>query len=137
MLDKLHRNFEGFGKAVDDNDPLPSVQKPRGYGGVATLYRTNMDLKTWKCLDGGCRVVVTEVLSEPPLVVINVYMPSRNTGNTDSYDQILSEIQEILDKYTTSHALLLIGLLGRHGNSQDVKLRNFCDSNNLHSKQKD
>ena len=41
----------------------------------------------------------------------------------------------------TSHALLLLGdvnasLLGRHGNSQDVKLKNFCDSNNLHSKQK-
>ena len=98
MLDKLHRNFEGSGKAVDDDDPLPPVQKPRGYGGVATLYRTNMDLKTRKCLDEGCRVVDTEVLSEPPLVVINVYLPSRNTGNADLYDQILSEIQEILNK---------------------------------------
>ena len=51
MLDKLHKNFEGFVKAVDDNDPLPRVQKPRGYGCYATLYRINMDLKTWKRLD--------------------------------------------------------------------------------------
>ena len=43
MLDKLHRNFEVFGKAVDDNRLLPRV-------------------------------------------VVNVYLPSRNTGNVDSYD---------------------------------------------------
>ena len=33
-LDEIHKNFEGFGKAVDDNDPIPPAQKPRGYGGV-------------------------------------------------------------------------------------------------------
>ena len=85
-LSKLHKNFEGFGKAVDDDDPLPPVQKPRGYGGVATLYRNNIDLKTRRCLDGGSRVVVTEVLSDPPLCILNVYMPSRNTGNSETYD---------------------------------------------------
>ena len=33
--DEIHKDFEGFGKAVDDNDPIPPTQKPCGYGGVA------------------------------------------------------------------------------------------------------
>ena len=126
---------------MDDDDPLPPVQKPRGYGGVATLYRNNIDLKTRRCLDGGSRVVVTEVLSDPPLCILNVYTPSRNTGHSESYDQTLSEIQEILNKYTTTHAVLLLGdmnasLKCRPNNAQDVKLKKICEINNLLSKQK-
>ena len=60
QLNTLHKAFEGYGKAVDDDDPLPPTQKPRGYGGVATLYRNNIDLKIQKCLDGGNRIVVSE-----------------------------------------------------------------------------
>ena len=62
---------------MDDDDLLPHVQKPRVYGEVATLYRNNIDLKTRRCLDGGNRVVVTEVLSDPSLCILNVYMPSK------------------------------------------------------------
>ena len=118
----------------------PHTQKPRGYGGVATLYRNNTDLKIRKCLDGGNRIVVSEVLSDPPLCIINVYMPSRNTGNSDSYNQILLEIEEIICKFTATHVLLLLGdmnasLRARPHNSQDVKLKEFCGRNKRQSRQ--
>ena len=60
---------------------------------------------------------------------------------SESYDQTLSEIQEILNKYTTTHVVLLLGdmnasLKCRPNNAQDVKLKKFCEINNLLSKQK-
>ena len=86
----MHKSFDGFGKVVDDDNPLPPIQKPRGYGGVATLFRKDMNLKVRKCRDDGCRIVVTEVVSDPLLCIVNVYMPSRNGGaitetSPDSY----------------------------------------------------
>ena len=34
-----------MGKAVDDDDPLPPTQKPRGYGRVAFLIRKSIQTK--------------------------------------------------------------------------------------------
>ena len=48
QLGSIETNFvshHAYSKAVDDNDPLPPNQKPRGYGGVSILFRKNMDLK--------------------------------------------------------------------------------------------
>ena len=50
QLNEIHKNFEGFGKAVDDDNPLLPNQKLRGYGGVAMLFRKNMNLKSQKVL---------------------------------------------------------------------------------------
>ena len=139
-LDELHKNFEGFGKSVDDNDPIPPTQKPRGYGGVATLFRKSMNLKVRKCPDGGSRIVVTEIVSDPLLCIINVYLPCRNSKATEAFEDILLELQEVLDKYTCTHAVILLGnmnssLLNRGANVQDKKLQNFCAQNELISLQ--
>ena len=37
-----------YSKAVDNNDPYPLTEKPRGYGGVSLLFCKNMDLKVKK-----------------------------------------------------------------------------------------
>ena len=135
-LDEIHKNFEGFGKAVDDNDPIPPTQKQRGYGGVATLFRKSMNLKVRKCPDGGSRIVVTEIVSDPLLCIINVYLSCRNSKATEAFEDILLELQEVLDKYTCTHAIILLGnmnssLLNRGANVQDKKLQNFCAQNEL------
>ena len=127
-------------KAVVDNDPIPPTQKPRGYGGVATLHRKSMNLKVRKCSDGGSRIVVTEIVSDPQLCIINVYLPCRNSKATDAFEDILLELQEVLDKYTCTHAIILLGdmnssLLNRGVNVQDKKLQNFCAQNDLVSLQ--
>ena len=85
QLNEIHKNFEGLGKAVDDDNPLPPNQKLRGYGGVAMLFRKNMNLKVRKCLDDGCRVTVAEIVTDPLLCIINVYSPCRNGKTTDDY----------------------------------------------------
>ena len=125
QLGEIHKNFEGFGKAVDDNNPLPPSQKPRGYGGVATLYRKNMDLRVRKCLDGGCRIVVIELVTDPPVCVINVYMPCRNGRSSDDFQSILLEVQEIVAKFSPTHAIFLLGDMNSSLQKRD---------NNLHDR---
>ena len=141
QLSEIHKSFDGFGKAVDDDNPLPPSQKPRGYGGVATLFRKDMDIRVRKCLDGGCRVIVTELVTDLPICIINVYMPCRNSRTSDDFDAILLEVQEILDKYAGSHVVILLGdmnssLVNRVNNDQDKELSKFCYSNKLISLQR-
>ena len=61
--------------------------------------------------------------------------------HSDSYGLTLSEIQEILNKYTTTYALLLLGdknasLKCRPNNAQDVKLQTFCEINSSRNRKK-
>ena len=92
-----------FSKTVDENNPLPPTQKPGGYGGVAILFRTNMDVKIKKLIHRENRIVVIEVQSTPPVCICNVYMPSRNSkGNSksdDNYQSCLDQIGEVLAIY--------------------------------------
>ena len=71
-------------------------------------------------------------------------MPSRNSkGNSradDSYQSCLDQIEEILNTYSRTHAVLVIGdfnasMVQRKGNSQDIQLRSFIDSNSLRNQQ--
>ena len=133
-----------YSKAVDAENPLPPTQKPRGYGGVAILYRKNLDFKVNKKIHGDSRIVVIEIQSNPHLCICCVYMPSRNSkGNSkadDSYQSCLDQIDEILKTYNRTHAVLIIGdlnasLVQRKGNIQDLQLRAFVDSNSLKNQQ--
>ena len=37
-LNEIHQEMRGVGKAVDDDNPIVPIQKPRGYGGVGILW---------------------------------------------------------------------------------------------------
>ena len=98
-------------------------------------------MRVRKCLDGGCRIVVTELVSNPPICIINVYMPCRNSRTSDDFEAILSEVQEILVKFSSSHAIILLGdmnssLMCRANNEQDKELKKFCQKNELISMQR-
>lgn len=56
QLQELEKKFSSHlahSKAADDDNPLPPSQKPRGYGGVAILYRNNLDVTVKKLPVGG------------------------------------------------------------------------------------
>ncbi len=140
QLNLLDEHFDSHGKAVDENDPIPPVQKPRGYGGVATLTRNNIDSNFRKAADGGNRIVVTEIIADIPVCICNVYMPSRNSRTSSSYSELLQEINEIISKYKLTHAIIILGdmnasLKQRKGNEHDVMFQKFCEENKLFTHQ--
>ena len=59
-------------------------------------------------LCGGSRITVTELVTDRLLCIINVYMP-RNSRTSDSYEATLLQIQEIIDKYLSSLAVIVLG----------------------------
>ena len=44
-IEKKFNKHSAHSRAVDKDNPLPPVQKPRGYGGVAILYKKDINTK--------------------------------------------------------------------------------------------
>ena len=92
---------------------------------------------TVKKLPVGCsRIVAIEVLTDPPLCICSVYMPSRNSKSIstdkESYQQCLDQLEEVLDTFSGTHAVLILGnmnasLCKRKGNNQDILLESLLD----------
>ena len=144
-IEKRHTKHLAHGRAVDEDNPLPPTQKPRGYGGVALIYNRDLNMGIKKLQLGSNRIVAIEVCSVPPLCICNVYMTSRNSksncNDKENYMHCLDQLEEILNIYTRSHAVFILGdmnasLVPRRGNQQDVLLRDFVDSNSLCWRQK-
>jgi exonuclease III len=78
-------------KCVDDNDPIPPLQRPRGMGGVATIWKSSLDNKVTIIEDGGDRVQATLVETERKRIcIINTYMPCRGKTHGDSnYNSVM------------------------------------------------
>ena len=91
-FDNYFNTYHTYRKAVDAENPLPPTQKPRGYVGVAILYRKNLDFKVNKQIHDDSRIVVIEIQPNPHLCKCYVYMPSRNSKGNSKADDKLSEL---------------------------------------------
>ena len=94
-------NVCGTGKAVDDSDPIPPIQKPRGYGGVGILWRKSLNHLVTVLEDGSERIQCVRVkTAEGPILIISVYMPSKGRGdNISEFQDCIYQLQEIIQKY--------------------------------------
>jgi hypothetical protein len=50
--------------------------------------------------------VITVNMKEHPLCIINVYMPSDNSNRDEQYKDILSQLEEIIDKFQCQYFTL-------------------------------
>ena len=75
---QLHRLSEisdlctGSGKAVDTGDPILPVQMPRGYGGIAILWKKEIDHLITPRPDGGNRIQCVEVKGAETFLLLSV-----------------------------------------------------------------
>ena len=104
----------GTGKSVDTGDPILPVQMPRGYGGVAILWKRTIDDLVRVVPDRGNRIQCVELLTEQPALVISVYMPCKGLhDNVDEFLDSLAQLQEIIQKFKSSHYIRLGGYLNK------------------------
>ena len=130
-------SHSAFCKAVDDDNPLLPTQKPGGYGGIAILFRTGMNLTVKRLPVGGSRIVAVKIQTTLPLCICCVNMPSRNSKNcsSDNYQLFLDQL-EVLITYNSTHAVFKLrdvnaSLVHRKGNLQDSLLVKFVETNSL------
>lgn len=62
---------------MDTGNPILPVQMPRGYGGVAALWRKDLDHLVVKLPDGGNRIQCIAIQGKKPLLLVSVYMPCK------------------------------------------------------------
>ena len=63
LLDEINDNFVASGKSVDYTDPIPPVQIPRGYGGVAIFWKKDIDHIVNSIENGNQRIKCIELLT--------------------------------------------------------------------------
>ena len=97
-------------------------------------------LKVKKSPYGWNRIVAIETDSVPPFCICSVYTPSRssksNSSDSETYLQCLDQVEEILNIYSSMHAVVIHGdmnasLIPRKGNLHDSLLMDFVERNNL------
>jgi exonuclease III len=61
LFSEIHGEINYAGKGVDKYDPLPPVSMPRGYGGVAIIWRKDIDHILRPLEDGSEKIQCVEI----------------------------------------------------------------------------
>ncbi|VDI74346.1 Hypothetical predicted protein [Mytilus galloprovincialis] len=85
-------------KSVDDDLDKEILVRNRRFGGTAVLWRKDIDRVVKFTSDGIDRIVVlTFNISNNPLCLIGIYIPSHNKHRDELYIDIFSQIEEITE----------------------------------------
>ena len=123
-LEEVNGFMSGIGKAVDTNNPILPVQMPRGYGGVAVLWKKNISHLVSPIPDGGNRIQGIEIAGDKPTLLLSVYMPCKGLkANLEDYDDCLAQVHEILQKYGKTHYIIVGGDFNEDITSQKITKR--------------
>ena len=90
-IEEIFPQYKCICKCVDDDDPFVPYKAPRGYGGIAILYRKN--LTGISIYQGNTERMIT--ITQGELAITNVYLPCRGSySNQEFYSEIdrLSEV---------------------------------------------
>ena len=134
-------SLTGAGKAVDTGDPILPVQMPRGYGGVAALWRKSIDHLIKAIPDGANRIQCLEVQAKSQILIVSVYMPCKGLrDNSDEFEDCLEQLHEIVQKYKNTHSIILGGDFNEAASGQNSTRRaksfsQFLMDNQLFTKQ--
>lgn len=98
-------------RSVDDDEPIPPYQRPRGYGGIATYIPSQWEALTRQTKDGNQRINVSTIeFPHTKLCIVNCYLPCRGYKTSYSdYDDSLSQLREIILKFSPSHEVIICG----------------------------
>jgi exonuclease III len=112
LAEKITSNLKFKIKSVDDKNPIPSTQKPRGYGGTAIAWKKEIDhLIDDYIEERNERIVCIRIKVKPnPILIVSVYMPYRgNRSGDEEYKECLDILFEITRKYHIDHRIILSG----------------------------
>lgn len=128
-LSEIENGICYAGKGVDKYDQIPPQYLPRGFGGVAVLWKSNIDKLVKPLDDGRERIQCIEVKGSRgnKLLLISAYLPSTGGRNhLEEYRDTIDQLYEIFQKYQSTHDVVI-------GEDLNEDLANDC----RHNKRKD
>ena len=111
IIAEITENSGYIAKSVDDNDdPDFNVSMKRGYGGVAIIWKKEINENIKELIDGGNRIQAIHIQQgDKPICLINVYMPSDSKNADIEYKDTLAQIDEMIEKYKDTHEIIVCG----------------------------
>ena len=110
LLAEIDSNICYCAKAVDDNNPIPSTQMPRGYEGVSVLWESDIDHLVNQKHDGNERIQCIELKLQKPILIISAYLPTKGyKDSTQTFKENIDCLYEIIQKYHASHEVIIGG----------------------------
>ena len=97
---------------MDINNPIQPVQMPRGYAGVAILWKQDLDSSVASLSDGGERLQCIEFIvgTGEKILLFSAYLPSITSRDSISeYHETVDQLHEIFQKYQHTHSIIICG----------------------------
>ena len=126
MLNKfgdIGENINYAAKGTDFYHPLAPLQLPRGFGGVAILWKKDLEPYLKPLDDGNERIQCVECKADGArnILFISVYLPVRGYSDSiDEFAECIDILQEICLKYQSTHEMVI-------GGDLNEDLTNICD----------
>jgi len=92
LLNELHEQYTGVGKAIDSDLNKDINYLKRGYGGVAILWSRNIDQYIKPKSEGNERIQCIEINIDKPVLLISVYLPTK-MKNRRGYKATFEEVE--------------------------------------------
>ncbi|XP_063427548.1 uncharacterized protein LOC134711049 [Mytilus trossulus] len=98
-------------KGSDEYDPIQPTFLPRGHGGVAVIWKNEIDSQVRPLDDGKERIQCVEISGkDQKLLLVSVYLPSTGGRNsTDEFLDTIDQLNEIITKYQDTHEIIIGG----------------------------
>ena len=134
-LTATEHNKLSISRAVDEEDPLLPIQKPRGYGGVATFWDQGLIRHITPHKIGSHRFcVITYESTNTRICIINCCMPCRGSYTEQDYRQSLDELSSICDTFPDHHIIMAGDFnadMLTQKNSRDTALQSFANEQHV------
>ena len=140
LLNELNVNLIASGKSVDLYDPIPPIQIPRGYGGVAILWNKRIDHLVNDIEFGNERIECIEFNTKQKLLIVCVYMPCN--GGKDRYHAFadcIDQLNELILRFQNTHDTTIGGdfiekAILNNGSKRSQTFHTFLKENELETK---
>jgi len=100
---------------------------PRGYGGVAVIWKNEIDHLVRSIQDGSEKIQAVEIQgkSGDRLLLISVYLPAKGSKNHQiEYQDCVDQLYELYQKYRDSHTIVIGGDMNEDLNNPISNKRN-------------
>ena len=114
-------------------NPVAPTHRPRGYAGIATIWKKAIDSSIEVLPDGSTRLQAIKISTKDyAITLINTYMPTEGSLDAScTYGSLLDEVFEVTMKYSSSSTIIWAGDLNgsferKKCTSNDRLLQKFC-----------
>ena len=113
MLNEIGENICYTAKGVDKDNPIQRTQVPRGYGGVAVLWRKFIDHMIRELPDGNecMHSIELKDSNSKPLLIVSAYLPTRGCKDSrqDRFQEAVDQLYELVQKFHILHSIIIGG----------------------------